>query len=104
MDGAGKTGDFSNPFTFTITELPGCVFPTTIVKHAWNLVGWACDTPGDPGRIADDLGVTATVGLVRLLEWSASSQSFTKSYRSDRPFNTLTALTKWNGYWLYYQP
>ena len=81
-----------------------CVFPTSMVKPGWTLVGWACDDPGSPGDLATRLGVSTTVGLVRVLEWDAVSQSFSKSFKSDRPFNTLTALTKWAGYWVFYQP
>ena len=90
--------------TVTIKVIEGCTFPTNIVKAAWNLIAWACDNPGNPGDIAASLGVSSTNGLVRILEWDATWQSFTKSYRSDRPFNTLTALTKWNGYWLFHEP
>ena len=75
-------------------EVQGCGLPREMVKEKWNLIAWACDQPGDPAQIGALLG-----GLVRILDWDALSQSFTKSYRSDRPFNTLTALTKWNGYW-----
>ena len=81
-----------------------CGLPRERIKERWNLIGWACDQPGDLGQIAADLGVTTTVGLLRILEWNAISQSFTLSYRSDRPFNTLTGLTKWSAYWLYYEP
>ena len=84
--------------TFTIA-VPACVFPKEVVKTGWNLVGWACDQPGDPQQIATELG-----GLVRFLEWDAGSQSFTRSFSSDRPFNTLTQLVKWQGYWLFHQP
>ena len=93
----------SNEATITV-HVVECAFPAGMVKPKWNLVGWVCDAPGVPSQIAAHLGVVSTTaGLVRILEWDAASQSFTKSYSSARAFNTLNALTKWNGYWLYYQ-
>ena len=92
------------PITGTAGAAPVCTFPTTIVKAGWNVIGWACLDPGVPQDIAGQLGVTSTAGLVRFLEWDADSQSFTRSFRSDRPFNNLTQLTQWAGYWLFYQP
>ena len=75
-----------------------CEFPISTVKEGWTLIGWACDEPGDPQRLAGRLG-----GLVRMLEWDASLQRFAGSYRSDRAFNTLSALTKWKAYWIYHE-
>ena len=78
---------------------PACSLPREMIKGKWNLTGWACDQPGDPARIGLLLS-----GLVRILEWDATSQGYTRSYRSNRPFNTLTSLAKWYAYWLYYEP
>ena len=115
-DGGSSTGDdflyticdqgspnLCTTATVTITVIEACIFPTAIVKTAWNLIGWACDDPGNPGDIAASLGVSSTNGRVRLLAWDADSQSFTQSFRSDRPFNSLTQLTKFVGYWLFFQ-
>ena len=88
----------SNIATITVNAL-ACFFPRGMVKQGWTLIGWACNEPGDPHTIAARLG-----GFVRLLEWDAVSQSFTRSFSSTRPFNTLSELTKWNGYWLFHQP
>lgn len=99
----------SSPATVTINIVP-CAFQQGMIQDQWNLVGWACDQPGVPSAIAGQLGVLSPGGsgasgggLVRILEWDPVQQSFTNSYRSDRPFNTLNQLTKWNGYWLFYQ-
>ena len=107
----GDTGSYSFQFgvkdgteasglaTVTINVVGPCELPLATVKTGWTLIGWSCDQDGDPKQIANKLG-----GFVRILEWDATSQSFTNSFKSDRPFNNLTKLVKWNGYWLYHQP
>ena len=85
--------------TVTISVVGPCELPLGTIKTGWNLVGWTCDQDGDPKQIATKLG-----GFVRILEWNATTQSFTKSFKSDRPFNSLAKLVRWNGYWLFYQP
>ena len=96
----GGNSVLSRTFDAVVTvNGPSCFLPKEIVKPGWTLIGWACDAPVAPQEISTRLG-----GFVRLLRWDANSQSFTESYRSDRPFNSLTELTKWNGYWLFHQP
>ena len=93
----GKTDSITA--TVTINVVGPCELPLGTINVGWNLIGWHCDQDGDAKQIANKLG-----GFVRILEWDATSQSFTKSFKSDRPFNTLTKLISWNGYWLFYQP
>ena len=64
------------------------------------MIGWTCDQDGDAAQIAADLG-----GTVRIYEWNATSDTY-KIFDSTIPaiFNTLQKLTKWNGYWIFYQP
>ena len=42
---------------------------------------------------------------MRIYEWNATSDTY-KIFDSTIPaiFNTLQKLTKWNGYWIFYQP
>ena len=90
----------SNIATVAVTVTAGCVFPAEIVNVGWTLIGWTCDTPGDPQQIATALG-----GLVVIFGWDFNVQNW-KVYDSSIPaiFNTLTQLTKWYGYWVYYEP
>ena len=111
---ACDSGSPSKCDTATVVVTVGCTLPISMIKANWNLLGWACDQPGDPNQIARDLGVlspsgadgsaSGTGGTLRILGWDPATQGFTTSFRSDRPFNTLTELTKWNGYWVYLGP
>ena len=78
-----------------------CGLPAGLVTVGWTLIGWACDSPGDPAAISAALG-----GTVRIYGYDpAVPANPWKIYDSAAPpfVNTLQALTKWNGYWVYYE-
>ena len=77
-----------------------CGLPGNLVTVGWTLIGWACDVPGHPAAIATTLG-----GTVRIYGYDRTVPSNPWSiYDSAAPpfVNTLTELSKWNGYWIYY--
>ena len=79
-----------------------CGLPPGMVAAGWTLVGWACDATGDPAAIATGLG-----GTVRIYGYNpAVPANPWKIYDSAAPpfVNTLVELTKWNGYWIFYEP
>ena len=84
-----------------IGAFEACGLPGNLVTVGWTLIGWACDAPGDPAAIATTLG-----GTVRIYGYDPTAPSSPwKIYDSAAPpfVNTLEALTKWNGYWVYYE-
>ena len=84
-----------------IGAFEACGLPGNLVTVGWTLIGWACDAPGDPAAIATTLG-----GTVRIYGYDPTAPSNPwKIYDSAAPpfVNTLEALTKWNGYWVYYE-
>ena len=88
----------SNVATVTITVACSSLAPKVAV--GWTLVGWTCESPGDPAALAAELG-----GSVRIYGYdTAVPDNPWKIYNSAAPpfVNTLEALTKWNGYWVYY--
>ena len=79
-----------------------CGLPAGLVAVGWTLIGWACESPGDPAAIATGLG-----GTVRIYGYDpAVPANPWKIYDSAAPpfVNTLLALTKWSGYWVLYEP
>ena len=79
-----------------------CQLPQGEVTQGWTLIGWACNAPGDPSAIAAALG-----GTVRIYGYDPTTPANPwRLYDSTAPpfVNTLTALTKWNGYWFFHQP
>ena len=86
--------------TVTINVVAPCGIPAGAVKVGWTLIGWTCEQDGDAAEIATKLG-----GTVKIYEWDATSSDW-KIFSSTVPvfFNTLQKLTRWNGYWINYQP
>ena len=69
--------------------------------NGWQLVGWGAEPDGSPASIASALG-----GKVRLFSYDPSIPANPwKIYDSSAPpfVNTLQALTKLKGYWLFYE-
>ena len=79
-----------------------CGIPFGAVAAGWTNIGWVCDTPGHPATIAAGLG-----GTVRIYGYNpAVPANPWNIYDSSAPpfVNTLAELTKWSGYWVYYEP
>ena len=86
----------------TVTINVACISPAGIVAVGWTLVGWTCNSPGDPAALAAELG-----GAVRIYGYDPGNPTNPwKIYDSAAPpfVQTLSELVKLRGYWVYWQP
>ena len=90
------------PLTVGEVVVALCALPPEMVNVGWTLIGWVCDEPRIPADIAKELG-----GAVRIYGYNpANPLNPWRIFDTGVPpfFNNLAELTKWNGYWINYQP